>query len=167
MSAIDYQTKSIQKKIPEIDGKSNTYIEKTKYQTDMYNSVKYVNQLLLIFYIILFSIIHILFFVQYIKGVKRDPTKDTIWLTVFFFYPYLIYYFEKTIYSGISYFASLIYGKTYVYQFDQMLLFTDFYSDPGSSLNTTPGTLNISNASLPTTSPVSTIAFAETSTSRG
>lgn len=138
VSAIDYQTESIQNKIPDLDGQTNTYAEKTKYQTDMYVSVKYVNDLLLIFYAVLFSVIHILLFVQYVQGVNRDATKDTIWLTVLFLYPYLIYYVEKTIYSGIMYFLSLIYGTTYVYQFDKILLFTDFYSDPGKSTENKP-----------------------------
>ena len=132
-SAIDYQTNSIQSKIPQIDDKTNTNKEKTKYQLEMYESVKFVNQLLLIFYIILFSSIHILLLVQYIQGVKRDATTDTIWLIVLFFYIYLIYYIESVIYFGVTYLLSLIYGQTYVYQFDQMLLFTDFYSDPGTT----------------------------------
>jgi hypothetical protein len=132
-SAIDYQTNSIQSKIPKIDDKTNTYKEKTKYQMEMYESVKFVNQLLLIFYIILFSIIHVLLLIQYIQGVKRDATTDTIWLIVLFFYIYLIYYIESTIYFGVTYLLSLIYGQAYVYQFDQMLLFTDFYSDPGTA----------------------------------
>jgi hypothetical protein len=132
-SAIDYQTNSIQSKIPKIDDKTNTYKEKTKYQLEMYESVKFVNQLLLIFYIILFSIIHVLLLIQYIQGVKRDATTDTIWLIVLFFYIYLIYYIESTIYFGVTYLLSLIYGQAYVYQFDQMLLFTDFYSDPGTA----------------------------------
>ena len=131
IAAIDYQTQSIQQKIPDIDDKTNTYMGKTKYQTEMYNSVKYVNEILLIIYAVLFSVIHILFLVQYVQGVNRDAVADTVWLTVFFFYPYLIYYLEKTIYSSIMYILSLIYGATYVYQFDKLFLFTDFYYDPG------------------------------------
>lgn len=132
-SAIEYQTNSIQSKIPKIDDKTNLYKEKTKYQLEMYESVKFLNQLLLILYIILFSIIHVLLLVQYIQGVKRDATTDTIWLIVLFFYIYLIYYIESVIYFGVTYLLSLIHGQTYVYQFDQMLLFTDFYSDPGTT----------------------------------
>jgi len=100
---------------------------------EMYNSVKYLNQAFLIFYIILFSVIHLLFLEQYIRGVKRDEIADSVWLTVFFFYPYMMYYVERTIYFCITYVLALIYGQTYVYQFDQMLLFTDFYTDPGES----------------------------------
>ena len=131
LTAIEYQTTSIQNEIPIIDSQANNYAEKSNYQTEMYNSVKFVNQALLVFYVILFSVIHILFLVQYFNGVKRDEVSDTIWLTVFFWYPYLIYYLERSIYFCITYALSIIYGQTYVYQFDQMLLFTDFYADPG------------------------------------
>jgi hypothetical protein len=130
-SAIEYQTTSIQKEIPQLEEKNNTYAEKSAYQMEMYNSVKFVNQILLIFYIVIFSVIHLLLLIQYIQGVKRDEIADTIWISVFFFYPYLIYYLERIIYFCITYLLALIYGKTYVYQFDNLLLFTDFYTDPG------------------------------------
>ena len=131
-SAIQYQTESITSQLPQITEKLNTYKGQTKYQMEMYNSVKFVNQSLLAFYIILFSVIHILLLVQYLQGVKRNEIADTIWITVFFFYPYLIYYVERTVYFLVTYVLSLIYGKAYVYQFDQLLLFTDFYSNPGN-----------------------------------
>ena len=131
-SAIKYQTDSINSKIPQINDQSNTYKEKSKYQMEMYESVKFVNQLLLMFYIVLFSVIHLFILVEYVKGAKRDEIADTVWISVFFFYPYLMYYIESSIYFAVTYFLSLIYGQTYVYQFDQLLLFTDFYSDPGT-----------------------------------
>jgi len=137
LNAIEYQTNSIHNEIPLIESKINNYIEKSNYQMQMYNSVKFVNEGLLFSYVVLFSVIHLLFLVQYLNGVARDEIADTVWLTVFFWYPYLIYYLEKTIYFSITYFLSLIYGKTYVYQFDQLLLFTDFYSDPGLNAITT------------------------------
>jgi hypothetical protein len=137
LNAIEYQTNSIHNEIPLIESKMNNYIEKSNHQMQMYNSVKFVNEGLLFSYVVLFSVIHLLFLVQYLNGVARDEVADTVWLTVFFWYPYLIYYLEKTIYFSITYFLSLIYGKTYVYQFDQLLLFTDFYSDPGLNAITT------------------------------
>lgn len=129
-SAIEYQTSSIKSRIPQINDKSNTYKERSKYQMEMYNSVKYVNQAFLVFYVILFSVIHLLLLVQYLQGVKRDEIADTVWLSVFFFYPYLIYYLERTIYFIITYLFSLVYGEAYVYKFDEILLFTDFYAEP-------------------------------------
>jgi len=133
LSAIEYQTNSIQNEIPTIVDKTNTYSEKTNYQMEMYNSIKFINQAFLVFYVILFSVIHILILVQYFQGVKRDEVADTVWITILFWYPYLIYYVERTIYFCITYVLSFIYGRTYVYQFDQLLLFTDFYADPGAN----------------------------------
>ena len=122
---VNFQTGVINSQIPKLEENANLYESKTNYQMEMYRSVKYVND------IVLFSVIHLLFLVQYLQGVKRDAVADTIWLIVFFLYPYLIYYIERTIYFCINYFLAFIYGKTYVYQFDTLLLFTDFYANPG------------------------------------
>lgn len=130
LTAIEYQTKSIKNEIPLIDEKQYSYAEKSNYQMQMYNSVKFVNQSLLFFYVIIFTVVHILILIQYVQGVKRDAVTDTIWLIILFLYPYLIYYLEKAIYFCITYLLSFVYGKTYVYQFDQLLLFTDFYTEP-------------------------------------
>jgi hypothetical protein len=135
-TAIEYQTSTVKNEISLVNEKQQTYAEKSNYQMEMYNSVKFVNQVFLFLYVVFFSIIHLLLLVQYIRGVKRDEVADTIWLTILFWYPYLIYYVEKTIYFCITYFFSLIYGQTYVYQFDQLLLFTDFYADPTPDKNT-------------------------------
>jgi hypothetical protein len=130
MEDVQYQTESIQKQVTINSSSTDTYKAKTTYQTEMYNALKFVNELFVLFYVILFSVLHVLFLQQYMQGVKRDEVKDTIWLSFFFFYPYLIYYLEKTIYFGITYVLSLIYGQTYVYEFDKLLLFTDFYNVP-------------------------------------
>jgi hypothetical protein len=134
--AIEYQTNAIQNEIPILQNKKNIYDEKSNYQMEMYNSVKFLNQAFLVCYVILFTVIHVLLLVQYLQGVKRDEIADTVWITILFWYPYLIYYLERTIYFCITYFLSLIYGKMYVYQFDQLLLFTDFYADPGMNKQT-------------------------------
>lgn len=133
-TAIEYQTTTINNEIPKIKEKTNLYEEKTNYQMQSYNSLKFINNVFLIFYIILFSVIHLLLLVQYIQGIKRDEIADTIWLSFFFFYPYLIYYVERTIYFIITYFISLVYGQTYVYQFDQLFMLTDFYTDPNANV---------------------------------
>lgn len=130
-NSIDYQTSRITQQIGEINTNDITYQARTNYQMQMYSSVKFVNQLLLVIYIFMFSTIHVLMLVQYIQGVKRSEIVDSIWLSVFFLYPYMIYYIEKTIYSAITYALSFVYGESYVYRFDQMLMMTDFYKDPG------------------------------------
>jgi TM2 domain-containing membrane protein YozV len=103
------------------------------YQTQMYTSMKYVNSFLLLIYIFLFTLIHVLFFEQYMRGIERSEFWDTIWLTVFFLYPYLIYLTEETIYFAITYVLSFIYGESYVYRFDQIMMMTDFYKPPPES----------------------------------
>ena len=132
-SAIEYQTKSIINEIKKIEENVNNYDEKTNYQTEMYNSIKILNKGLLFFYIVIFIVVHLLLLLQYLTGIKRDEVRDVVWLLFFFFYPYLIYYVEKTIYSGTTYILYLIYGQTYVYKFDNLFLFTDYYSDPGTT----------------------------------
>jgi hypothetical protein len=129
-NAINYQTESINNKKHQTDETAMTYAENARYQMEMYNSVKFVNKIFLSLYIILFIFIHVMFVIQYLGGVKRNPTTDLFWLLVFFFYPYLIYYIERTIYFGITYLLSLIYGQTYVYKFDKLLLFGEYYAEP-------------------------------------
>ena len=129
-NAINYQTESINNKKHQTDETAMTYAENARYQMDMYNSVKFVNKIFLSLYIILFIFIHVMFVIQYFGGVKRNETADLFWLSVFFFYPYLIYYIERTIYFGITYLLSLIYGQTYVYKFDKLLLFGEYYAEP-------------------------------------
>ncbi len=127
---IQYQTRSIVNTLHQNADSMHTYQAKANYQMEMYRSIKYVNELFLVFYIVLFTVVHVLFLQQYLTGIKRDEVQDTIWLTFFFLYPYLIYYLEKSVYFGITYVLSLVYGKTYVYEFDQLLLFNDYYSNP-------------------------------------
>jgi hypothetical protein len=129
---IAYQTKKIQDNIATTSVNNVTYQARTNYQMQMYHSVKYLNQILLVIYIFAFVIIKTLMIVQYSMGVKRDESKDFIGINVFFFYPYVIYYLELTIYFIVSYLASFIYGQSYVYRFDQIFTMTDFYKDPGS-----------------------------------
>ena len=93
-NAINYQTESIKNKKHQTDETAMTYAENARYQMEMYNSVKFVNKIFLSLYIILFIFIHVMFVIQYLRGVKRNPTTDLFWLLVFFFYPYLIYYID-------------------------------------------------------------------------
>lgn len=129
---IDYQNKKLIEQIGKIHINNTTYQARANYQMSMYSAVKYVNQILIVIYMFLFSLIHILLLVQYVQGVKRNEIADSVWLTVFFLYPCLIYYVERTIYTAITYALSFVYGESYVYQFDQILMMTDFYKDPGA-----------------------------------
>jgi hypothetical protein len=127
---VQYQNDSIDSQTAQINTNISTYVAKYKYQDGMYQSVKYVNQFLMVIYGFFFIFIHLIFLREYVIGIKRDEIADTIWITFFFFYPYFIYPLEKKIYSGIKYVLALIYGTTYVYQFDQWLMFMDFYKTP-------------------------------------
>jgi hypothetical protein len=120
----EYNAKTNSTQNPQINNK------KAVYQTEMYESLKTVNTYLLFFYYFLFIIIHVLFAEQYFRGIKRDEVVDSIWFTIFFVYPAVIYYVETYIYFGIMYVLSFIYGNTYVYNFDKMLLNTSFYVAP-------------------------------------
>ena len=128
---ITRQTDKINAQIGLISTNDKTYQARTNYQMQMYHSIKYVNQILLSIYIIGFVTIHVLLLHQYLTGIPRNATLDTVWLIILFLYPYLIYYIEKTVYFCITYILSFIYGESYVYRFDQILMMTDFYYDPG------------------------------------
>lgn len=106
------------------------------YQNELQASVKFFNNVLIFIYAFVFIVIHVLFIEQYIRGVKRDEMKDTIWLTIFFLYPYVIYMIERWIYFSITYLGSTLFGKTYVFQFDRLFTSTDFYKNPGKPGNT-------------------------------
>jgi len=132
----EYIAKTNNSQNPQINNK------KAGYQTEMYESLKTVNTYLLFFYYFLFIIIHVLFAEQYFRGIKRDEVVDSIWFTIFFIYPAVIYFVETYIYFGIMYVLSFIYGNTYVYNFDKMLLNTSFYVAPN------PDTSNSAMASM-------------------
>lgn len=127
---IEYQNNSILTQIKQTQSNASTYTAKAKYQNNMYQAVRYFNQCLMVVYVGLFILIHGIFLHQYLSGIKRNEFADTVWLTVFFLYPYLIYPLEKVVYFCITYVLSLIYGKTYVFQFDQWLSGMDFYKNP-------------------------------------
>lgn len=130
MDAIVYQTGSVNKKKQQTDDTANTYTEKAKYQIEMYNSVKSINNILLTFYLVAFIFVHIMIFIEYMSGVKRNEIADLFWLILLFLYPYLIYYLERNVYFMITYVLSFIYGKTYVSKFDQLLLSDEYYAEP-------------------------------------
>lgn len=113
-----------------IQSDRDVYEQKTQYQREMTASLKTVNIYLLFFYYFLFVLIHVLFAEQYFRGIKRNELVDSIVFTGFFVYPAVIYYLESYLYFGISYVLAYIYGKTYVYKFDQLLTGTNFYQDP-------------------------------------
>jgi hypothetical protein len=126
-TAIEYQTNVANEQTADMNSDAQISQSLVRYQMSMYNSVQYVNQILVAIYMLLFTIIHVLMFNQYLMGVKRDEIADSIWLTVFFLYPYLIGYVERAIYDGVGFIFASIYGHAYVSNFDKLLVSTDFY----------------------------------------
>ena len=123
-----------------IESDRDVYEKKTQYQREMTTSLKTANTYILFFYYFLFILIHGLFAEQYFRGIQRNEMVDAVVFTGFFVYPAIIYYLESYLYFGISYVLAYIYGKTYVYQFDQMLTGTNFYQDPSELEIYTNGT---------------------------
>jgi hypothetical protein len=130
---ITAQTKAIQnetQKLKQLEMTGNLNNRKTEYQTEMTQSLQTINTYLLFFYYFLFLLIHVLLAEQYFRGIKRDEITDTIWFTWFFLYPLVIYYLESYIYYAFSYITAFIYGRAYVYNFNSLLMNTDFYQEP-------------------------------------
>ena len=116
--------------LKQLEMTGNVNNRKTEYQTEMTQSLQTVNTYLLFFYYFLFLLIHVLLAEQYFRGIQRDEMTDTIWFTLFFLYPLVIYYVESYIYFAFSYMLAFIYGRAYVYNFNSLFINTDFYQDP-------------------------------------
>ena len=116
--------------LKQLEMTGNINNRKTEYQTVMTRSLQTINTYLLFFYYFLFLVIHVLLAEQYYRGVPRNDITDSIWFTCFFLYPLLIYYIESYVYYAFSYISAFIYGTSYVYNFNSLLLNTDFYQEP-------------------------------------
>ena len=103
---------------------------KTQYQTGMYETMKTVNTYVLFLYYFVFIVVHALLIEQYFRGITMNKYVTVILFILLLVYPAIIYYVEMYLYSAIGYILSFIYGNTYVYNFDQALLNTDFYLPP-------------------------------------
>ena len=127
------QTESINYEInqlKQLEMTGNVNNRKTEYQTSMTQSLQTINTYLLFFYYFLFLLIHVLLAEQYFRGLKRDEMMDTIWFTWFFLFPLVIYYIEAYVYFAVSYMLAFIYGRSYVYNFNDIMLQTNFYQAP-------------------------------------
>jgi len=130
---INAQTEAIKNEIyniKQLEMTGNINNRKTEYQMEMTQSIQTVNTYLLFFYYFLFLLIHVLLAEQYFRGVPRNDIVDSIWFTWFFLYPLVIYYVESYVYYAFSYITAFIYGKAYVYNFNSLLMNTDFYQEP-------------------------------------
>jgi hypothetical protein len=104
---------------------------KYEHMFETYSLMKLVNTGLVYFYLFLFTMIHVLFLEQYLRGIPRSEFWDSVWLTVFFIYPYLIFFFEYYIYEGFMYISSIIHSQVYVPgDFNNIITGTDMYKSP-------------------------------------
>jgi hypothetical protein len=129
MSAVLDQNEKMQTEIDTVKTKLTAYEQKNSYQYEMYSNVKTFNTVLVFIYLFLFTLIHVLFLEQYLRGVERSELWDSIWITVFFCYPYLMYLFEQWVYFVVTYVLAYFYGKTYVYEFNSLFLSPLYYTD--------------------------------------
>ncbi len=102
-----------------------------EHMFESYSLMKLVNTGLVYLYLFLFTMIHVLFFEQYLRGIPRSEFWDSVWLTVFFTYPYLIFFFEYYIYEGFMYIVSIVHSKIYVPgEFNSIVTGVDMYKSP-------------------------------------
>jgi hypothetical protein len=112
-----------------------TLEQRYMHQAQSHNTVKMINYILLFMYSFFFVLIHVLFAEQYLSGVPRNEIVDSIFLTVFFLYPYLIYSIEGYIYDVVMYIWASIYARTKIPSFDTILLKSDYYEPPATSFS--------------------------------
>lgn len=122
---IDSQTDELYRQL-------DTNNQQQGYQEKMFHNLESLNFFLQFVYAILFILTKVLILEQYYnKTVVRDHWTDTIILTLFFLYPFLIYSFEMYIYQFISTIIAYFYGTTNIPHFDDLFTRTDFYKSPG------------------------------------
>jgi len=155
MTLVEDQNTKLQTEIESVNAQLTSYERKNSYQYEMYSNLKILNTVLVFFYLFLFTLIHVLFLEQYLRGVERSEFWDSVWLTVFFCYPYLMYLFEQGVYFLVTYVLSYIYGKTYVYEFNKLLVNPLYYTDaiPSSITNTQPQTIEPPASTEPAPAP--------------
>lgn len=125
------QTEVIQSAAKQIRLDADANERRYEHMFGSFSIMKLVNTGLVYFYLLLFTTIHVLFFEQYLRGIPRSELWDSIWLTVFFVYPYLIFLIEYYIYEGIMYVNSLIHSKIYVPgDFNSIITGVDMYKSP-------------------------------------
>ena len=129
MTVVYDQNMKLQTEIESVNAQLTSYERKNDYQYEMYSNLKILNTVLVFFYLFLFTLIHVLFLEQYLRGVERSEFWDSVWLTVFFLYPYLMYLFEQGVYFLVTYILAYIYGKTYVYDFNKLFISPLYYDD--------------------------------------
>ncbi len=128
-TTIDTQTQLLIDTSNNLLGEQGKYRQLATQQSDMYQSIKFVNAILIAFYIFIFIVLHVFLFKQYIDGVPRNEWKDSFWITIFFLYPYMIYMIQSWIYKAGLYIWSMITGTIYIPKFHRLFVTSDYYTD--------------------------------------
>jgi hypothetical protein len=120
-NAVTAQNDSLKAQNAELE--SRIRVEETNYRqtAQMRNTLRIVNNFLLFFYAFIFTLIHVMYGVQYWNGIPRNEWVDSVMLTVFFVYPYLIYSIEAYIYDFIAALAKLFLGTSYIPSLDLVM----------------------------------------------
>ena len=100
------------------------------HQADTYNTIRLANYLLIFAYAFFFVLIHVLYADQYLRGVPRNEIVDSIFLTIFFLYPYLIYSVEGYFYDAIMGIWAYLYSKTNIPSLDSLFASSTYYEAP-------------------------------------
>ena len=102
---------------------SQIRVEETNYRqtAQMHNTLRIFNNFLLFFYAFIFTLIHVMYGVQYWNGVPRNEWVDSVMLSVFFLYPYLIYSVEAYIYDFVAALAKTFLGTSYIPPIDLVM----------------------------------------------
>ncbi len=128
---IQKQTDMINNAVQRLSVDIDTAERRYEHMFESYSLMKLVNTGLVYLYLFLFTMIHVLFFEQYLRGIPRSEFWDSVWLTVFFTYPYLIFFFEYYIYEGFMYIVSIVHSKIYVPgEFNSIVTGVDMYKSP-------------------------------------
>jgi len=113
------------------------------YQTKMFHNLEFLNFGMIFVYTVIFILVKVLILEQYYKQtVVRDEWTDSIILTLFFLYPFLIYSVEMYLYDFVMMIVSYFYGMSRVPEFDDLLTGTDFYKNPSPDPNDSRDTRN-------------------------
>jgi len=120
-NAVTAQNASLKAKNAELESQIRVEETNYRYTAQMRNTLRIVNNFLLFFFAFIFTLIHVMYGVQYWNGVPRNEWVDSIMLTVFFLYPYLIYSIEAYIYGLIASLTKTFLGTTYIPPLDLVM----------------------------------------------
>jgi hypothetical protein len=128
--AIHAQTEMVQKQTNDLRDELYVQEQSYRYIAETRNVLRIFNTFLLFIYAFFFILIHVMYGVQYYQGIPRNELVDSVMLTVFFFYPYLIYSVEAYIFDMFAFFAKFILGVANIPSLDIFMGNLTKYDNP-------------------------------------